>query len=358
MAGQDQAEQPLQSDHLPDRLLGHGRGTQRQQTARGSCPGQLFVPAAPARQATSDAQAVGDPSLGSRHVRHPGRPVETGLGRREQAVPIKERIPRTSQRSDKDLSMRIPSFMYAKGSIRFFAGPYDVRAGLPKAQKTLRCFAAAVMTAIVVSPAASTVQSRRSPPGPDPATISENDLVSMVPTQGPDTTCACPACAKYVRWSRSAAKPNEIACSECKTVYPNAQYPADKTQVSLNFIGEKVPLKYYQGKAPSGGFGRPNPQRYFLSSPIDNAKYHWCKKAITSLAEKYTLTAAYHLTQRHRVAFGPTAGLGVFDDYFGEAANVQMACGGRGKAFRDCCTPPGGLCGPSRGRPCYLTWQV
>jgi hypothetical protein len=75
--------------------------------------------------------------------------------------------------------------------------------------RILCCFAVAVMTAAVANPAASTAQSRRSVCGPDPATMSENDLVAMVPTQGPDATCACPACAKYVEWSWSAAKPNE-----------------------------------------------------------------------------------------------------------------------------------------------------
>jgi len=165
--------------------------------------------------------------------------------------------------------------------------PHDALECTP--YKILRCLAVAVMIAAVATPSVS-AQRGRSEREPDPATMNENDLVAMVPTQGPDTTCACPACAKYCKWSWDAAKPNEIACPECKTVYPNAEYPADRTQVFLNFIGEEVSMKYHQGKTPSGGFSRPNPDRYFLSSPIDNAKYQWCKKALTTLANEYAST--------------------------------------------------------------------
>ncbi len=146
------------------------------------------------------------------------------------------------------------------------------------------------VTVIIGTVASATEASQSNPRGPDPATMDEEALVAMVPTQGPDTTCACPKCSKYTKWSWNAARPSQIACAACNTVYPNDDYPADRTQLFLNFIGEEVPMKYHQGKPPTGGLARPQPERYFLSSPVDNAKYQWCKRAVTTLAAKYTST--------------------------------------------------------------------
>ncbi len=49
--------------------------------------------------------------------------------------------------------------------------------------------AALAIIATMASPAHAAKRDRVR--GPDPTTMDERDFVAMVPTQGPDTTCAC-----------------------------------------------------------------------------------------------------------------------------------------------------------------------
>lgn len=122
--------------------------------------------------------------------------------------------------------------------------------------------------------------------------LSEAHLLALVPTQCPDVTCACPKCAKYGRWKWAPAKPLEIQCAECGTVYPNAAFPVDKTQAFLNFIGETVLLPYHEGRKAAGGYaGRPHPERYFLNAPIDDQRYRWLvDRALPRLGAAYQAT--------------------------------------------------------------------
>jgi len=156
-----------------------------------------------------------------------------------------------------------------------------------------RCATAAVALGVILILAsaaqAATPVDRRVK---DIMALSEKELLAVVPQQCPDVKCACPKCAEYVRWRWSYKKPFQIQCAKCGTVYPNEQYPMNRTATYLNFIGEKIALPYHRGRKPKGGFaGRPHPERYFLNAPIDDRRYHWLSgQAIPRLVDAYKAT--------------------------------------------------------------------
>lgn len=133
----------------------------------------------------------------------------------------------------------------------------------------------------------------------DVMAMSEKDLLAIVPTNCPDVTCACPKCGTNLgQWT--SKKPFEIQCPKCKTVYPNKAYPMDRTQVFLNFIGEKVAVPYHLGPKPkSNPSGRPHPERYFLNAPIDNKRYGWLSgRVIPDLVRAYKATGKQAYARR------------------------------------------------------------
>ena len=80
--------------------------------------------------------------------------------------------------------------------------------------------------------------------------MADEDLAALVPALNGFQFCDCPNCDMGAQqgqlvWMGLAA-PGQVKCKYCGMVYPNDQYPEDKTITALNPRGETVTWPYYE----------------------------------------------------------------------------------------------------------------
>ena len=125
----------------------------------------------------------------------------------------------------------------------------------------------------------------------DVMAMDEAALLAMVPDQCPMVHCPCPKCREYVKWQWTHTEPDRVACSRCRTVFPNDGHPMDRTASFLNFIGETITVPYHQGPEPERWTrGNPEPRRHFFGAAVDHEKYNWLKLQVRLLHCAYEAT--------------------------------------------------------------------
>lgn len=134
--------------------------------------------------------------------------------------------------------------------------------------------------------------------------LSEAQLLALIPTQTPRILHACPACARRqprpIPEQPSAfpgnfdpRKPDEITCRDCGTCFPHADYPADHQETLRNLRGEDVSVRYYldpQGGLTAAEAKAGRQRRYYLDGVIDTARRDWLVPRLNALAQLYQLT--------------------------------------------------------------------
>ena len=116
--------------------------------------------------------------------------------------------------------------------------------------------------------------------------LSEEDMLSIVPTQSGIYFTACPNCDRNTQdhgdFTWSPERPAEIVCRHCGAKYPgNAQYPDDKV---LEVAGPKGPHKYPYYERPGDDY------RIFFRARADYMARDYMARRCRALAELYWAT--------------------------------------------------------------------
>ncbi len=145
--------------------------------------------------------------------------------------------------------------------------------------------------------------------------LSDSELMALVPVQTPLIRNACPSCRKgksYDKnWDNSVAKifdyswdyktPDQIQCKTCQTIFPSKEFPMDWKDTFYDMANKRVDIPYYFDPDKTaygfpGQVGDAKGRRYYLNGVIDYAKWCWLFPRLESLAK------LYHLTQDEKYA--------------------------------------------------------
>lgn len=139
--------------------------------------------------------------------------------------------------------------------------------------------------------------------------LRDEELLALVPTQTPLIKSACPYCGKGKphdkKWDNATAtmfdyiweykNPNQIQCKTCETIFPNQQFPMNRTDVLYNPAGNPVEISYYFDPDKTvygfpGQTGGKTGRKYYLHGVVDYAKWRWLFPKLESLAKLYHIT--------------------------------------------------------------------
>ena len=159
--------------------------------------------------------------------------------------------------------------------------------------------------------------------------LSDRELIALVPSQTPLIKNACPSCRAgkpYDKvWDNNTAKifdynwdyktPNQIQCKTCQTIFPNKKFPLDWTDQFYNMADNPVEIQYYFDPDKTaygfpGQVGDAKGRRYYLNGVIDYAKWNWLFPKLESLAQ------LYHLTKDEKYARPAVLILKQYSEYF------------------------------------------
>ena len=109
--------------------------------------------------------------------------------------------------------------------------------------------------------------------------MSDEELAALVPERNGFRFCDCPNCEMGTQqgqlvWAGLEA-PDKVKCKFCGMVFPNEQYPEDKTITALNPRGETVTYHYYENEDG----------RHFFSGRARHDAKHWLGRRAYELAK-------------------------------------------------------------------------
>ncbi len=109
--------------------------------------------------------------------------------------------------------------------------------------------------------------------------MSDQELAALVPERNGFRFCDCPNCEMGTQqgqlvWAGLEA-PDKVKCKFCGMVFPNEQYPEDKTITALNPRGETVTYHYYENEDG----------RHFFSGRARYDRKHWLARRAYELAK-------------------------------------------------------------------------
>ncbi len=125
--------------------------------------------------------------------------------------------------------------------------------------------------------------------------MSEEEMLSFVPEKPRNIFCHCPNChggsqgLGVMLWN--VERPDEIKCRYCGMVFPNEQYPDDKTLEGKNKQGETFMYRYHQDeKYPD--------LRHFFQAYILSCKRDWILARCLELGKAYQATGKLEYARR------------------------------------------------------------
>ena len=104
----------------------------------------------------------------------------------------------------------------------------------------------------------------------------------------PGASCCCPACGQVPEVAWRGTKNNDgirLLCADCGTVFPNPDYPEDKTFHLKLDNGRELTLHYYEGKSIKLNEGK----RYFISGVIRERRTRLLIDKLPALSALYAL---------------------------------------------------------------------
>jgi hypothetical protein len=117
--------------------------------------------------------------------------------------------------------------------------------------------------------------------------LPQEQVIALVPKQSRGINwTTCPHCRKRTRsavWQWSVQRPNKVTCSDCKTTFPNPEYPQDKF-LEIDAPGGKHRFAYFEET-----FKGKTVRRFFSATADFRAKDYMARQA-DDLAKLYTLT--------------------------------------------------------------------
>ena len=124
--------------------------------------------------------------------------------------------------------------------------------------------------------------------------MSEEELLSFVPDKPIAAYCECPKCYGGVEGNHifnwTIARPDEMKCKYCGTVFPDEKYPEDKVLSGKNKLGETVTYKYYLNEDKNVA--------HFLSNNLMRWKRTWLVRQLVALGEAYHVTGKEEYARR------------------------------------------------------------
>ena len=129
--------------------------------------------------------------------------------------------------------------------------------------------------------------------------MGEDELLSFVPDQPITAYCECPKCYGGVEGNHifdwTVARPDEMKCKYCGTIFPNEQYPEDQVLSGKNKLGETVTYRYY--------LNRDKNIPHFLSNNLMRWKRDWLVRQLVALGEAYHVTGKEGYARRIVLVF-------------------------------------------------------
>ena len=135
--------------------------------------------------------------------------------------------------------------------------------------------------------------------------LSDAQVLALIPEQTPRIHHQCPMCAR----KRPVAtlpeqpqpfpgifdplKPDQVQCKTCKTTFPNAQFPLDKTDVFQNMLGEEISVSYWEDKEGARTLAEKiagKPHRLYFHGIVDTARKLWLLPRMDAVAQLYQAT--------------------------------------------------------------------
>ena len=115
----------------------------------------------------------------------------------------------------------------------------------------------------------------------------------------PGASCCCPACGQVPEVAWRGPRNNDghrLLCADCGTVFPNPDYPEDKTFQLKLANGRKLTLHYYEGKSIKLNEGK----RYFISGVIRERRTRILIDKLPALSALYALEGDRKIAQQAR----------------------------------------------------------
>ena len=123
--------------------------------------------------------------------------------------------------------------------------------------------------------------------------MSEGDVLSFVPDRPLVRFCYCPNCHGGSQgnsvYTWSVDRPDELKCRYCGMVFPNDEYPCDRTIEGKNALGETFTYRYHQDQSRDD-------LRIFIPGHILRYERRWVMQQARMLA------VAYHATKKEKYA--------------------------------------------------------
>ncbi len=122
--------------------------------------------------------------------------------------------------------------------------------------------------------------------------LEEQAVLSLVSRDNGFASVRCPQCGSYVQ-DFDLSDPEHVSCSNCRTKFPNAEYPETQVHRGKNISGEPVEWKYYlkEGKG----------YQYFFSAVLRHVRHHYLAAKTQDLGRLYALTQEEKYARRAAV---------------------------------------------------------
>ncbi len=116
--------------------------------------------------------------------------------------------------------------------------------------------------------------------------MSEEEALAFVPVRTFAAYSKCPHCYGGVQGNHSfkweIARPNEMKCKYCGTIFPNEKYPEDQSLTGTNGLGEKITYNYYRNEERG--------ESHFLSEHLNRWRRNWLMSQCEGLGKAYQVT--------------------------------------------------------------------
>ena len=116
--------------------------------------------------------------------------------------------------------------------------------------------------------------------------MSEERMLSFMPDKPFVRFCECPHCYGGVEGNHifewTIARPDEMKCKFCGTVFPNPKFPEDQVLTGKNLLGEEVSFSYHQSQTRD--------VRHFLSGNLMYWQRAWLVEQCIALGKAYQAT--------------------------------------------------------------------
>jgi hypothetical protein len=116
--------------------------------------------------------------------------------------------------------------------------------------------------------------------------MSDPEVLAFIPDKPFAAYSKCPKCYGGVQGNHTfkweIARPDEMKCRYCGTVFPNEDYPEEQSLTGNNGLGEKVTYKYFRNEERG--------ESHFLSANLCRWRRNWLMAQCEALGKTYQVT--------------------------------------------------------------------